>query len=77
MVKIIPNAPNLDHAKKNDSSRALVFENRIIVQRNYFSHGLCHFCGFFFYTCVSTHKDEGLQLHIHLVLNSQGQGPQF
>ena len=47
MVKITPNAPNLDHAKKNSFSRALFFENRILVQRKYLSYHLCHFVPFF------------------------------
>ena len=47
MVKITPNAPNLDHEKKNNFSRALFFENRILVQRKYLSHHLCHFVPFF------------------------------
>ena len=46
MVKITPNAPNLDHAK-NSFSQALFFENRILVQRNYLSYHLCHFVPFF------------------------------
>ena len=47
MVKITPNAPNLDHAKKNSFSQALFFENRILVQRKYLSYHLCHFGPFF------------------------------
>ena len=46
MVKITPNAPNLDHAK-NSFSQALFFENRILVQRKYLSYHLCHFVPFF------------------------------
>ena len=46
MVKITPNAPNLDHAKKR-FSQALLFENRILVQRKYLSYHLCHFVPFF------------------------------
>ena len=46
MVKITPNAPNLDHAK-NSFSQALFFENRILVQRKYLPHHLCHFVPFF------------------------------
>ena len=46
MVKITPNAPNFDHAKKK-FSQALFFENRILVQRNYLSYHLCHFVPFF------------------------------
>ena len=42
-----PNAPNLDHAKKNSFSPALFFENRILVQRKYPSYHLCHFVPFF------------------------------
>ena len=40
MVKITPNAPN-------NFSRSLLFENRILVQRKYLSHHLCHFVPFF------------------------------
>ena len=46
MVKITPNAPNLDHAK-NSFSQALIFENRILVQRKHISYHLCHFVPFF------------------------------
>ena len=46
MVKITPNAPNLDHAKKL-FSQALFFENRILVQRKYPSYHLCHSVPFF------------------------------
>ena len=46
MVKIRPNAPNLDHAK-NSFPQALFFENRISVQRKYPSYHLCHFLPFF------------------------------
>ena len=42
MVKITPNAPNLDNAK-NSFSQAQFFENRILVQRKYLSYHLCHF----------------------------------
>ena len=33
--------------QKNSFSRALFFENRILVQRNYLSYHLCHFVPFF------------------------------
>ena len=46
MVKITPNAPNLDHAK-NSFSQALFFENRILVQRKYLWYHFCHFVPFF------------------------------
>ena len=46
MVKITPNAPNLDDAKKK-ISQALFFENRILVQRKYLSYHLCHFVACF------------------------------
>ena len=46
MVKITPNAPNLDHAKKS-VSQALFFENTILVQRKYLSYHLCHYVLFF------------------------------
>ena len=46
MVKITPNAPNLDHAK-SFFSQALFFENRILVSRKYLSHHLCPFVSYF------------------------------
>ena len=46
MVKITPNAPNLDHAK-NRFSQALFFENGILVQRKYLFYRLCRFVLFF------------------------------
>ena len=45
IVKITPNAPNLDHAK-NSFSQALFFQNRILVQRKYLSYHLCHLVPF-------------------------------
>ena len=46
MVKITPNAPNLDHAKMF-FSQAPFFGNRILVQRKFLSYHLCHFVPFF------------------------------
>ena len=46
MVKITPNAPDLDHAKKS-FSEASFFENRILLQRKYLSYHFGHFVPFF------------------------------